>query len=138
MISFLRGIVLEKQKQSLTIETWGGVGYDIHLTAERLAEYRIGQNIAVNTFLKVSDSALDLYGFATVDEKYFFTLLMTVSGVGPKTAMNILSFGSVDRTQSAIARGDIKYLTGVSGLGKKTAERLVVELKSKIGLQTSD
>jgi Holliday junction DNA helicase RuvA len=98
----------------------------------KLSLFTIQKEVSLFTYLKVSDSALDLYGFETADERDFFTTLMTVSGVGPKTAMSILSLGAIDKISGAIARGDVKYLTGVSGLGKKTAERLVVELKSKL------
>lgn len=137
MISFLRGTILDKQKQSLTLETSGGIGYEVHMAPLKLVEMKVGQEIALYTYLKVSDSALDLYGFETADERDFFTTLMTVSGVGPKTAMSILSLGAIDKISGAIARGDVKYLTGVSGLGKKTAERLVVELKGKVMNQES-
>ncbi len=137
MISFLRGSVFDKQKQSLTLETSGGIGYEVHMAPLKLVEVKVGQEIALYTYLKVSDSALDLYGFETADERDFFTTLMTVSGVGPKTAMSILSLGAIDKISGAIARGDVKYLTGVSGLGKKTAERLVVELKGKVMNQES-
>jgi len=88
--------------------------------------------VSFYTYLRVSDQAQDLYGFETLEERDFFILLMTVSGVGPKSALNILSLGSMDNIKSAIARGDVKYLTAVQGMGKKTAERVVVELKSKI------
>ncbi len=137
MISFLRGSVFDKQKQSLTLETSGGIGYEVHMAPLKLVEVKVGQEIALYTYLKVSDSALDLYGFETADERDFFTTLMTVSGVGPKTAMSILSLGAIDKISGAIARGDVTYLTGVSGLGKKTAERLVVELKGKVVNQES-
>lgn len=132
MISLICGRIFEKNKDSIVVETSGGVGYLVHMTALRVGEYRVGQEVKIYTYLKVSDSALDLYGFENSDEKSFFELLMTVSGVGPKSAMNILSLGHMSDIQSAIARGDVKYLTGVQGMGKKTAERLVVELKSKL------
>ncbi len=133
MISFIKGSVLSKSKQSLTVMTVGGVGYEVSLTALRLVAFAIGQEIELYTYLRVTDQSHDLYGFVTSDERQFFSLLMTVSGVGPKTAMNVLSIGSIDHIKDAIARGDVKYLTAVQGLGKKTAERLVVELKSKVG-----
>lgn len=133
MISFLRGSVLAKAKDHLVLETTGGVGYEIKMTQLQLAKFSVGVQVGVHTYLKVSDSALDLYGFQNTEEKSFFELLLTVSGVGPKSAMNILSLGNISSIQSAIARGDITYLTAVQGLGKKTAERLIVELKSKIG-----
>ncbi len=138
MIARIKGQVLEKAlpaqagKQRLVIMTPGGVGYDVLVSAAMLAGCSIGQEIEIHTYLKVGQDAMDLYGFAGDLEREFFMLLLTVSGVGPKTAMSILSLGSIDKIQSAIGRGDLAYLTGVSGLGKKTAERLVVELKSKI------
>lgn len=132
MISLLSGTVFEKNKDSLVVETSGGVGYEVMMTLLRLSQYHVGQSVQLYTYLKVSENALDLYGFENKNEKDFFELLMTVSGVGPKSAMNILSLGGVDEIQSAIARGDVKYLTAVQGMGKKTAERLVVELKNKI------
>jgi len=75
---------------------------------------------------------MDLYGFEELEEKKFFELLISVKGIGPKGALNILGLGSMDEIQNAIGRGDVKYLTQVSGLGKRTAERLCVELKSKV------
>jgi Holliday junction DNA helicase RuvA len=137
MISFLQGRVVEKTKTSLVILTSGGVGYEIRMSPLKLSLFTIQKEVSLFTYLKVSDSALDLYGFETADERDFFTTLMTVSGVGPKTAMSILSLGAIDKISGAIARGDVKYLTGVSGLGKKTAERLVVELKGKVMNQES-
>ena len=89
------------------------------------------------TYLKVSDQALDLYGFETIDEREFFELLMTVSGVGPKSAMHIMSLGSMMEIKAAIARGDAAQLSNVQGIGRKTAERLVVELKGKVSGQRS-
>lgn len=132
MIALIRGKIFGKNKDSLIVETSGGIGYEVRLTASSLSRYLIGQDILLHTYFKVTESSHDLYGFEDMSEKDFFELLMTVSGVGPKSAMNILSLGNMSEIQSAIARGDVKYLTGVQGMGKKTAERLVVELKSKI------
>jgi len=132
MISLLKGKVFSKNNDALVVETAGGVGYDVRMTLLRTSQYTVGQEVLLYTYLKVTDSSHDLYGFESTEEKDFFELLMTVSGVGPKSAMNILSLGDMHEIQSAIARGDVKYLTGVQGMGKKTAERLVVELKNKI------
>ncbi|OGH69900.1 MAG: hypothetical protein A3C90_01560, partial [Candidatus Magasanikbacteria bacterium RIFCSPHIGHO2_02_FULL_51_14] len=93
---------------------------------------RIGSEVEMPAYLKVSDTGMQLFGFQSNDERIFFQLLITVSGVGPKTAMHILSLGSLDNIQSAISRSDVAYLTAVQGIGKKTAERVVVELKSKV------
>ncbi len=132
MIALVSGRILEKNKDFVVVETSSGLGYLVHCIPFRIAEYSLGQEVKIYTYLKVSDSALDLYGFQNLEEKSFFELLMTVSGVGPKSAMNILSLGHMEEIQSAIARADVKYLTGVQGMGKKTAERLVVELKNKV------
>lgn len=132
MISLLRGTIAEKNKDSLVLMTAGGVGYEVRMTLLQLAGYTVGTEVTLYTYLKITDSSHDLFGFATNGERAFFSLLMTVSGVGPKTAMNILSLGSIEQIQNAIGAGDVKYLTAVSGLGAKTAERLVVELKGKI------
>lgn len=132
MIAMVSGAIVAKMKMGVVIATAGGVGYEVRLTPISAAKHSVGKEIVLHTHLKVSDNALDLYGFETVEEREFFELLMTVSGVGPKTALNILSLGSIVEIKGAIGRGDVKYLTTVSGLGKKTAERLVVELKTKI------
>lgn len=132
MIAFVRGTILGKAKDHLVIETAGGVGYEVKMNLLQMAKFSIGQTVGIFTYLKVSDSAMDLYGFENIEEKSFFELLLTVSGVGPKSAMKILSLGNIAHIQSAIGRGDIQYLTAVQGLGKKTAERVVVELKTKI------
>lgn len=132
MISFLTGKIIDKQKDHLVLMTPGGVGYEVHMTPSRIIEYKTGEQIELFTYLKVSDSAMDLFGFKTAEDREFFSLLLTVKGVGPKTALHILSLGSVEHIEAAIGRGDVTYLTAVQGLGKKTAERVVVELKSKV------
>lgn len=133
MISFITGKIKFISKNSLTVLTLSGVGYEIFIPTVKVGNYRVGQEVSLLTYLKVSDSAMDLYGFENTEEKDFFSLLMTVSGIGPKSAMNILNLGSIDNIKAAIARKDVKYLTDVQGLGKKTAERLTVELQSKVG-----
>lgn len=132
MISFLSGKIITKTKNSLILETAGGVGYEIRMTGLELGQFSGGQTISLYTYLKVTDSDLSLYGFRSVEERAFFVMLLSVSGVGPKSAMNIMSFGSIADIRSAVARGDVKYLTAVQGMGKKTAERMVLELRGKI------
>lgn len=132
MISLLQGTVVGSRNGCLTILTSSGVGYAVSATAGALARAVVGSVITLDTYLVVKEDALDLYGFASGDEKHFFELLISVSGVGPKTALNILALGAVGDIASAIGRGDVAYLTKVSGIGKKTAERLVVELRAKL------
>lgn len=112
----------------------GGVGYKISATKEALATLSEGARAALWTYLAVRENALDLYGFRSEDEMHFFELLLTVSGIGPKSALAILDIAAVETLRSAIARGNAGYLTSVSGIGKKTAEKIVVELKDKVGL----
>lgn len=132
MISFISGKVILKNKASVAVLTSGGVGYEVVVSAPHLSKLDIGQEIDLFAYLKVSDSNLELYGFQNAGEREFFCILLSVSGVGPKSAMSILSIGSIDKIKDAIARGDSDYLSSVHGIGKKTAERMIVELKSKI------
>ncbi len=132
MISFIKGTISEKGADFVIVETSGGVGYKITVSRLQAAEYQIGQDVQINTYFKVSDSGMELFGFASQQHREFFSLLLSVKSVGPKSAMHILSIGSIHEIQSAIARGDVAYLTAVQGMGKKTAERIVVELKNKV------
>lgn len=131
MISLLKGTVQSFTNDAIVLMTAGGVGYEIKVKSEKL-KVKSGEEVSLYTYLKVSENAMELYGFETMEEKAFFSLLLSVSGVGPKSAVNILSLGSIENIQDAILRKDVQYLTAVQGMGKKTAERLVVELKSKI------
>lgn len=132
MISYLIGKVIDKQKNHIVLMTPGGVGYEVNMTPTRIVAFKTGEQVELFAYLKVSDSAMVLFGFNTAEDRDFFSLLLSVKGVGPKTALHILSLGSIENIESAIGRGDVTYLTAVQGLGKKTAERVVVELKSKV------
>ncbi len=137
MIALLSGVVVEKTTTSVLVETSGGVGYDVTMTAADVLSVVVGEKLRVYTYLKVSDSAQELFGFKTTTARDFFKILLSVSGIGPKSALNVLSLGDIENIQSAIARSDVKYLTAVQGMGKKTAERLVVELKNKFTVRGS-
>lgn len=132
MISYISGVVKAKGKSDVTILTSGGIGYEINIANSFFADLKIGQEVEIFTYLKVAESALDLFGFRNLEEKNFFELLISVKGLGPRGALNILALGSIDEIQDAISRADVAYLTKVSGIGRRTAERLVVELKNKI------
>lgn len=132
MISLLQGKIIDKQHNELVLLTSGGVGYHVSASKQAIETFSVGQEVIIETYLVVKEDALDLYGFASGDEKKLFELLISVSGVGPKTALNILALGPVGDIAGAVGRGDVTYLTKVSGIGKKTAERLVLELKSKL------
>jgi Holliday junction DNA helicase RuvA len=132
MISYLQGTIQSTGKDIIVVLTTGGIGYEVQLIPARALTLRTGEPTGLHTYLRVTDSSHTLFGFFDLQEKAFFELLLTVSGVGPKSAMNILALGSIDDISAAIARKDVKYLTAVQGMGKKTAERLVVELQQKI------
>lgn len=132
MIALLQGKVIGTYLNTVAILTNGGVAYEVRVAAPFFMTVREGQDIRLFTYLKVAENGMELFGFPTIEEKLFFELLITVNGVGPRTALNILSLGSLDDIKSAIARADVAYLTQVSGIGRKTAERIVVELKNKL------
>lgn len=115
-----------------------GVGYRIAATGEVLAHLAVGTPAKLWTHLAVREDALDLYGFVDEQELRFFTLLLTVSGIGPKSALGILDIAPFETLLSAIASGNIAHLTSVSGIGKKTAEKIVLELKDKLPKTTLD
>ncbi len=133
MIGRLIGVFEGERQDGTVLIDVHGVGYVVRATAVALGEAR--NNPARTVFLihtVVREDALDLYGFSNDEELSFFKLLLDVSGVGPKTALGILNLAGIETLQSAIAAGDAAYLTRVSGIGKKSAERIVVELKDKL------
>lgn len=132
MIGSLTGKVTYKKPTSVVIDV-GGVGYQVHLLAETLQNTEIGSEIKCLTYLAVRENALDLYGFTNSAELDFFTLLIGISGIGPKSAMAILSLASPDALRQAVAAGDTSYLTKIAGIGRKSADKIVLELKDKIG-----
>lgn len=132
MISSIRGNVLEVGERSVTIDI-GGLGYKVFVTDDALHTLKIGDTASLSTYLAVREDALDLYGFLNKKDKDFFTLLISISGIGPKSALNILSIVTSDTLASAIQSGSIAHLVKVSGIGKKTAEKIVLELRDKLG-----
>lgn len=111
----------------------GGVGYKVYLPAASLSSLSHEKEASLFTYLAVRENALDLYGFQTRSELEFFELLLSVSGIGPKSAIAILGLAPADTLKRAIASGDALYLTKVSGIGRKSAEKIIVELKDKLG-----
>ena len=134
MIAQLRGVVVEKNLSDAVVDV-NGVGYRVHfslLTLARLPEE--GQPVRVRVRTVVREDALDLFGFLSRAEEEMFQLLTSVSNVGPRLAMTVLSGMEVRELNDAIGHGDVARLTKVHGIGKKTAERLVVELREKVKL----
>lgn len=112
----------------------GGIGYKIFVLPQILDDLRENKEITLFIYHYMREGAEDLYGFLTQEEVEFFELLDSVSGVGPKAALGIMSIADVKTIKKAISQGDDSFLTRVSGIGKKTAERVILELKNKIGL----
>lgn len=137
MISFLRGRVINKSSGYAILEVQG-VGYRVFAGETFLNELAIGRESEVYTHHQVREEASDLYGFKSLADLEFFELLLGVSGVGPKSALAILSLATATDIKEAIIRGDAGLLTKVSGIGQKTAQRLVLELKNKVVRLASD
>lgn len=132
MIAFVNGILDEKRDLLAVIDV-GGVGYNVNIsayTADRLPSK--GEAVKLYTYMSVREDAMNLYGFLTRDELDFFKLLISISGIGPKGGQAILSVMTPDDLRFAILSGDSKAISKAPGVGKKTAERLVLELKDKI------
>ena len=136
MIVSLRGVVADADADRVVIEA-GGLGYGV-LVPGRLASAlsrRVGDEVFVHTYLHVRDDALQLFGFESARERRFFVTLIGVSGVGPKVALAILSAYSVADLETAVVRGDDKRFESIPGIGRKLAQRLVIELKDKVGVE---
>ena len=132
MYAFIEGKIEEKSLDSIVINA-GGVGYLIMATASAIAAAGpVGQKARIYTYLAVREDAMVLYGFASLEEKKMFDRLIGVSGVGPKLALAVLSNLTVSDLAVALVTGDAARLSGVPGVGKKTAQRLCLELKEKI------
>jgi Holliday junction DNA helicase RuvA len=132
MIAHLRGLLLAKHPNQAIVETHG-VGYDVVISVPTFSELPAsGAEIALHIHTHVREDALSLYGFLRLAEKQLFEKLLTVSGIGPKLAITILSGMPADEMVGAIRGGDVARLTRIPGIGKKTAERMVLELREKL------
>ncbi|HEY4497784.1 MAG TPA: Holliday junction branch migration protein RuvA [Candidatus Paceibacterota bacterium] len=132
MINFLEGEIVFKGERFVVLKD-GGVGYKVFLPVVALTQARIGERTKLWTHLHVREDAMELYGFLHYAELEFFELLIGISGIGPRSALGVLALAPVDTLKRAIAAGDTSYLTKVSGIGRKTAEKIVLELKEKLG-----
>jgi Holliday junction DNA helicase RuvA len=133
MIALVEGRVAVRRADHVVVSC-GGVGYRLAVSAETLRHVpRVGEEIALHTHLIVRDDALLLYGFATEEERDLFLLLIGVQAVGPKMALAVLSGGPPREVLGAVAAGDTARLQAAPGIGKRTAERIVVELREKVG-----
>jgi len=131
VLASLRGLVTAHDERSMTVDVHG-VGFRLFVLPRTLQQFPIGSEAAVSTHLHVREDALELYGFANIEEQRLFEKLLTVSGVGPRVALGVLSAASVSDLEAAIERGQATILTKVSGVGTKTAQRIIIDLKGKL------
>jgi Holliday junction DNA helicase RuvA len=137
MIATLNGVVSEKLGDMVVLDVQG-VGYGLLVPAEDFGRLASGEQSKLYVYEHIREQAHDLYGFVSRDTKQLFEQLLDVNGVGPKMALNVLSIGSSTAVREAIAGGDVKFIQQANGVGKRVAERLVVELKDKVGLSGVD
>lgn len=137
MIATLSGVVSEKLLDVVVIDA-GGVGYGVYVTAEDHGRLVSGSPAKLYIYEHIREQSHDLYGFLLRDTQDLFEQLLGVTGIGPKMALNMLSIGTPQDVRQAIAGGNVKFLQQASGVGKRVAERVVVELKDKVGLTSVD
>ena len=134
MISFIRGTVADLTETSVIVES-GYIGFEINMTGNALAQLHIGQEVKLHTYFQVREDAMQLYGFWHKDDLQVFRLLLSVNGIGPKAALGVLSGLSADELRFAVLSDDVKTLSRAPGIGKKTAQKLILELKDKLKLE---
>ncbi|MDR0591103.1 MAG: Holliday junction branch migration protein RuvA [Candidatus Nomurabacteria bacterium] len=133
MIAHILGKVVEKYGSSIIIDVHG-VGYEVVVAAPDFDRIGIGEEVELKTYHHIREQSQELFGFANLSAKRLFELLITVQGVGPKAAMAIMSIGESEAVRSAIANSDVVFIAQAAGVGKKSAERVIVDLKDKVGL----
>lgn len=137
MIAILSGVVSEKLADVVVLDVHG-VGYGLYVTAEDYGRLKAGDKAKLYVHEYIREQAHDLFGFVQPDVKALFEQLLDVNGVGPRMALNVLSVGSAKQVRQAIASGDVRFIQQATGVGKRVAERVVVELKDKVGLPGVD
>lgn len=131
MIGYLSGTIIFRSEKHIIIQA-GSVGYKVFVTTDILSQVTIGNQIELWIYTAVREDTLDLFGFTSPELQELFELLITISGIGPKSALGILSIADTGSLVHAIKTDNVGYLTQVSGIGKKTAEKIVLELKDKV------
>lgn len=135
MISYIRGTVAAYEEDKVIIDV-GGIGYGIYMSGQAMGRIpAVGREVKLHTYLNVKEDAMQLYGFLTRDDLRVFKLLIGVNGIGPKGGLGILSVLSPDDLRFAVMSGDVKAISAAPGIGKKTAEKLILELKDKLHLE---
>ncbi len=131
MISQLYGKIVHKDVRYMVVDV-AGVGYKVFAAGETIEKAPTTEPVRIWTYMAVREDALDLFGFLSKDDEEFFEMLISISGIGPKTALTILNLANTATIKKAISTGDSNYLVKVSGIGKKNAEKIVLELKDKL------
>ena len=135
MISYIRGELCDIEEQKAIVDV-NGVGYGIYMPQQALSLLPpMGQQVKIHTYLNIREDAMQLFGFLTKEERSVFRMLINISGVGPKSALSILSCLSVDELRMAVLSDDYKAIAKANGIGPKTAQRLVIELRDKFHLE---
>ena len=137
MIGYLRGKIISKKPTKLLVDV-NGVGYLVNISISTFEKIADKEEVSLYTYLSVRESAMDLYGFYSLAEKEMFELLISVSGIGPKSAQSILSGIQIEDLKEALRTGNISRLISIPGIGRKTAERLMVELRDKADSVSED
>ncbi|MDP3985338.1 MAG: Holliday junction branch migration protein RuvA [bacterium] len=137
MIAYLKGIILAKTADALIIVNHD-VGYEAKVPATLWRQVSTGDEIMLSTHEYQREDSRELYGFASFSEREFFRKLISISGVGPKIALHVCSLGSLGEIQTAIATGNVAFLTAIPGIGRKTAQKIVLELKGKLDFTEND
>ena len=134
MIAFVRGTAVDMTENSVIVEA-GGIGYEIYMTGTDLSQIHMGEEVKIHTYFNVREDAMQLYGFRSKDDLQMFKLILGVNGVGPKAAVGVLAGITADELRFAILSDDVKTLSKAPGIGKKTAQKLILELKDKMKLE---
>lgn len=137
MISRIEGKIMKTNDKFVVLDVHG-IGFKIFSTNDVLLFAKDQEKMVLFTYLSVKEDALDLYGFKDEEELGFFELLLSVSGIGPKSAISTMNVATIDNLKKAIATGDTSYLTKISGIGRKTAEKIVIELRDKLSAHGKD
>lgn len=135
MIAFVRGTVVDMTETSVILDT-GSIGYEIFMTGVDMDQsVRMGKELKVHTYFQVREDAMQLYGFLSRDDLKMFKLLLNVNGIGPKAAMGVMSGITADELRFAVLSDDVKTISKAPGIGKKTAQKLILELKDKLSVE---
>lgn len=135
MIAYIKGELVSRSIDKVVVEV-NGMGYGVYVPATLMESLpNVGSSICIHTYLNVREDAMQLFGFNTIDELEVFKLLITVNGIGPKGGLAILSALSVNELRFAVVASDVKAISSAQGVGKKTAEKLIIELKDKLKIE---